>query len=247
MDLALNPALDIDALARNYAKRHRLRVDDALTPPAAQAAHDALRAVRWHVAFNTPGGVVELDPERIAAMGREELARALAGIQEGARHGYQFYYAYLPLLRLYFTPGVARHPLFAFFEFVNSQPVLDFVRRLTGLPSIRWADGQATMFTAGHFLKLHTDHAPSERRAAAYVFNFTPDWGEDWGGFLQFFDRNRDIEQALRPSFNALNIFTIPQDHSVSMVSSYVRAQRLSITGWFREDEPPGPIGGRVD
>jgi Rps23 Pro-64 3,4-dihydroxylase Tpa1-like proline 4-hydroxylase len=29
------------------------------------------------------------------------------------------------------------------------------------------------------------------------------------------------------------------------MVSTYVTAERLAVTGWFRDDEPPAPIGGK--
>ena len=73
-----------------------------------------------------------------------------------------------------------------FYEFINSPRFLEFVRRLTGLDDIRWADGHATLYRAGHFLKFHTDEKPADKRRAAYVLNFTKDWGRDWGGLLQF-------------------------------------------------------------
>jgi Rps23 Pro-64 3,4-dihydroxylase Tpa1-like proline 4-hydroxylase len=41
-------------------------------------------------------------------------------------------------------------------------------------------------------------------------------------------------------------MFTVPQLHSVSMVSTYVTAERLAVTGWFRSDPRPGPIGNRA-
>ena len=78
--------------------------------------------------------------------------------------------------------------------------------------------------------------------AAVTATTGSPIWDRDWGGLLQFFDAEDNIEAAFKPSFNTLNIFTVPQHHSVSMVATYVQAQRLAVTGWFRSDEPPGPI-----
>ena len=52
-----------------------------------------------------------------------------------------------------------------------------------------------------------------------------------------------DVEQVFKPSFNTLNLFTVPQLHSVSMVANYVTAERLAVTGWFRVDDPPQPFG----
>ena len=243
MRLELNPALDAQHLASAYRAKHRLQIRDLLTEASAEAVLRAIEGAPWGLAFNDGSEVVQLDGNALANLSREQAAQMMAGIHERARSEYQFLYAYYPLLTAYFTPGIERMPIFDTFEFINSAPFLQFIRRVTGLDAIRWADGQATMFRAGHFLKCHTDESSSERRLAAYVINMTKVWGRDWGGFLQFFDDHNDIEQAFRPAFNAINIFTIPANHSVSMVASYAPGNRLSITGWFRGDDPPGPIG----
>lgn len=41
----------------------------------------------------------------------------------------------------------------------------------------------------------------NNRRAAAFVFNFTKLWERDWGGYLQFFKDRGDVELAWRPVF----------------------------------------------
>ena len=133
--------------------------------------------------------------------------------------------------------------MFDFYEFINAPETLEFVRKVTGLDNIRWADGQATWYKPGHFLKAHTDEEAATGRLAAYVMNLSPVWERDWGGFLQFFDARDNVEEAFKPGFNTLSIFTIPQHHSVSMVAPYVQAERMAVTGWFRSDEPIGPIG----
>ena len=243
MRIALNPTHDLAALAERYRIKHRLQIRDLLEDDSAERILQELARTPWGIAYNQAAQVVELDAQALAKLTPEEGARLTNAVFDGARAGYQFIYAYYPLFRAYFTPGATRIGLFDVYEFINSEPFLQFIRQLTGRSGIRWADAQATNFRAGHFLKFHTDELPEHARAAAYVLNFTKSWGRDWGGYLQFFNERYDIEEGYRPVFNALNIFTVPADHSVSMVANYVTADRLSITGWFREDDPPGPIG----
>jgi len=241
--IQLNPSLDAAALARDYAVKKRLQLHDFLDPASARSVVDALHELPWGLAYNDGATVHQVSPDRVAAMTDREGSQIMAGIQARARTQYQFLYAFFPTLAAYISPTSPRFRIFDFFEFLNSGPVLQFIRQLTGLDQIKWADAQATWYRPGHFLKGHTDEDPSTGRVAAYVMNLSSDWERDWGGFLQFFDSNDNIEQAFKPSFNTLNIFTIPQLHSVSMVSTYVQAERLAVTGWFRNDEPPAPIG----
>jgi SM-20-related protein len=241
--IELNRALDAAALTDDYAVRKRLQVRQFLEPSSAQTVYEWLHELPWGLVYNDGPTVHQLSPDRVANMQPGEATRITAGIQERARAQYQFLYAFFPILGAYTAPNSPRFQIFDFFEFINSAPVLDFIRRLTGIDQIRWADGQATWYRPGHFLKAHTDEDPSTGRVAAYIMNLSPEWERDWGGFLQFFDANDNVEQAFKPSFNTLNIFTIPQLHSVSMVSNYVTAERLAVTGWFRIDEPPRPIG----
>ena len=241
----LNPALDVDALARDYARKGRMQVRDILEEESAEQVHAMLAGqTPWWVAFNEGEKVHQLSPEQVRALSPQQVAQIMQAIQQRAQVQYQFLYEYYPLYSKYFDPAAPRLAIHDAYEFINSEPVLAFLRKLTGKPGIRWADGHATLYRSGHFLKYHTDEKPEDRRAAAYVLNFTKGWGRDWGGYLQFFNERYDVEEAYRPVFNALNIFTVPMDHSVNQVASYAPGHRFSITGWLREDEPPGPIGG---
>jgi Rps23 Pro-64 3,4-dihydroxylase Tpa1-like proline 4-hydroxylase len=71
------------------------------------------------------------------------------------------------------------------------------------------------------------------KRIAAYVLNMTPHWRLDWGGALLFSDRPGHITEGYPPAFNALNIFSVPQEHLVGFISPFAGAARYSITGWF--------------
>ncbi len=245
MAIELNPSLDPDALAAEYRGRRRMQIRDFLSEQSARAVYDELHQLPWGLVYNDGANVVQMAPDRVAELDGREAARIMAGIQERARSQYQFLYSYFPLLTAYFSPNSPRFGIFDFYEFINNPRTLALIRTVTGLDNIRWADGQATWYKPGHFLKAHTDEEAATGRLAAYVMNLSPTWERDWGGLLQFFDADDNVEQAFKPSFNTLNIFTIPQHHSVSMVATYVQAERMAVTGWFRSDSPPGPIGER--
>ena len=118
--------------------------------------------------------------------------------------------------------------------FLNGERFLTFARNLTGFQDIAFADAQATLYGPGHFLTLHDDAVEGKNRRAAYVLNLTENWREDWGGYLNFFDKVGNIEAAYKPAFNALNIFAVPAAHSVGLVAPFAGALRCSITGWLR-------------
>ena len=106
---------------------------------------------------------------------------------------------------------------------------------LTGDPRCAYADAQATRYRPGDFLTAHDDDVAGKKRLYAFVLNFTPAWRPDWGGLLAFHDADGHVSEAYTPTFNALNIFRVPQQHAVTQVASFAGAERLSITGWIRE------------
>jgi SM-20-related protein len=243
--IRINPALDAGKLAGHFKReRGRLQIRDFLAAEAAEWTYEQLAGhTPWGLAYNVGGRVEELSHERLIRLPAEQLHQLAGGAIERAKTQYQFLYHYYPMTAEYFnTPSQV--PILRFYEFLNRPETLDHLRRLTGRPDVKWADAQATLFARGHFLKSHSDLEPhSNRRATAYVFNFTKLWERDWGGYLQFYNDRHDIELAWRPIFNALNIFSVPQDHSVGMVTPFSGGRRLAITGWLRIDDPPGPFG----
>jgi len=242
--IGINPALEPGPLAMDLASRRRLQIRDFLVAEDAERVHAILeRQTPWWVAYNDGDKVEQLPPEYVASLPEAQLNQIFLGINERARKQYQFLYQFYPIVSMYFTPTAPKLPILEFFEFLNSEPALDFFRKLTGRPDVQWLDAQATLYRSGHFLKSHSDLDPDNNRVAAYVLNFTKSWERDWGGYLQFFNQRHDIEEALRPIFNGLNIFNIPTDHSVGIVSPFAYGMRFSVTGWLRSDPPPGPFG----
>lgn len=236
---------DVQFFADRYRGNGRVQIRELFTPQSAQRIEALLKdETPWGLCFNQGERVAGLRAADVAALTPEKWKQITSAVAAGARDGFQFFYRYFPLFTDYFATARGPVPLFGLFEFINSASFIEMVRRITGHGDIVWADAHATCFEAGHFLMRHNDEMPSAHRRAAYVLNFTHEWRPDWGGYLQFFDGEGDIECAFRPRFNALNLFKVPRDHSVEAVSPFAGAARLSVTGWFRADQPPGPIGG---
>ena len=232
MEPALNPALDQDRIAEAFARERRVHIPSVLTQESAARVHRALaqetdfsllcrtgddRAQAWPVASLTPQTEAEL------------MNTVFAEAQEG------FHYLHDGHVLSRDGEGYAdpSHALASITRFLNSQPFLDFARRITGNPAIAFADARATRYRRGHFLKCH-DGGNEKGRIAAYVLNMTPRWRPDWGGALLFPDRPGHFSGGYLPAFNALNLFAVPQDHMVGFVSPFAGAHRLSITGWLR-------------
>jgi Rps23 Pro-64 3,4-dihydroxylase Tpa1-like proline 4-hydroxylase len=120
-------------------------------------------------------------------------------------------------------------------EHINDQPFMNLVRAVTGLPDLTKADATATLFGPNQFLATHDDSHKAEGWRVAYVLSLCPvDWRPEWGGYLLFYDEAGDVVAGYRPRFNALNLFEVPQKHSVSYVPPFAPVARFAITGWFR-------------
>ncbi|MBX3595655.1 2OG-Fe(II) oxygenase family protein [Sphingomonas sp.] len=238
--LVLNPAHDPAGLARGYAAQQRLQIRDVLTAESARLIRDILRLdTAWGLAWQAGSHGPNLWRERevkaaSAGAGRDEAERLIGAAAGG--DGYAFAYSAYPMLTAYlerWDSGSAQDQLL---EELNSPPMLDFVRRVTGIGEIVKADAQATLYAPGQFLAMHDDAEPSRGRRVAYVLNLcATDWRPDWGGYLNFYDDAGDVVAGYRPRFNALNLFTVPQPHNVTYVPPFAPVARFAITGWFRD------------
>lgn len=89
---------------------------------------------------------------------------------------------------------------YKFYSYIHSKPFLDWLQQLTGIkglipdPHLVGA-GYSKSFN-GDILKVHTDFNWNDTlrlyRAVSLIVYLTPDWQEEWGGGLSFFDDNRE-------------------------------------------------------
>jgi len=120
-----------------------------------------------------------------------------------------------------------------FQRFINSEPFLNFISGVTGFNDLRFANSQATAFGPGHFLTKHSDEVGRANRKLAYVVSLTKKWDLDWGGVLLFINQDGKVVEGFIPTFNALNLFSVPQNHTVSYIVPFAPEIRYSLTGWI--------------
>lgn len=234
IDLALNPRLDVTALALEYATHGRVQVRDVLAPTSATALHALLRARSdWRQVLNSGDRLVELDRATRAAL-PEAQARALDdAVYAGARGGFQYRFETLRVPDEADVRLASDDPLARFATWWSEGEPRAFLRTVTGEPAIAFADTQATAYAPGDFLTGHDDAFEGKHRLAAYVLGLNPTWRPEWGGLLLFHEGEGRIE-GVSPGFNTLSLFRVGQMHSVSEVTRAAAYRRYSITGWLR-------------
>ena len=234
-EFRINPALDRAALAAAYRRDRRVRVVDLLEEDGLAdfywSLHD--REDWWHL-VHTPDGIVELDRGQRAAMSADRRAELDRIVDSGARDGFQYRYEGL---RVPWSGDGERagDPLAAFSRLMASAAMIDLLREITGHDGLAFTDGHATAYGPGDFLTGHDDDVAGKARIAAYVFGMTPRWRPEWGGLLLFHGEGEADVAGQVPRFNTLDLFAVPQRHSVSMVTSAAPVRRFAVTGWLRE------------
>lgn len=236
--MQFSPDLDPAKLRPVLARHGRLHLPGAFPPRDAQTVGVALQDdVPWFRSVNVAGKSYDLALDTLEAMPPERRDELETAIIDGGRTGFQYAFdAYRLSDRIEAGErlGGAFAAIEAVYELLNSEAGLAFIRTLTGEPRCAYADAQATRYRPGHFLTTHDDDVAGKDRLFAYVLNFTPAWRADWGGLLMFLGPDGHVAEAYTPTFNALNIFRVPQPHAVTQVASFAGGDRLSITGWIR-------------
>lgn len=231
---ALNPALDPERLATRYARDRRVRIVDFLTLEGARAlSEEAARRNDWSQIVNAGSKVWDLSRETRARMDPAKARALEMAVYQGAREGFQHRYEAIRVPDDAADRDRSDDMFAAFAHWLSQGEARDFLRCVTGSDAISFADSQATAYGPGDFLTVHHDAAQGKQRIAAYVYGLSPEWRADWGGLLLFHRDDGDAE-AWVPRFNALNLFAVPQPHSVSMVNAIAPCPRYSITGWLR-------------
>jgi SM-20-related protein len=238
--VGLAAGLDVRRISQVYARTGRVHIAPILTMASAEEACRCLASkIPWRINTNEGDRPVSLAAETFEQLPEAERRQFLEAVHARAARSFQYLFYSFPVSDFYEEPQPQPELLSLYVmrihEFLNSAPFLEFARAVTGVAGIDYVDSQATLYKPGHFLTLHDDDVREKKRIAAYVLNLTPRWSSDWGGILNFIDRDGHVAEGYTPAFNALNLFRVPQLHSVSCVAPYAQAGRYSITGWLRE------------
>jgi len=234
-EFSLSPSLDRQRLADRFAAEGRIHIPEFLDAACADRFLQSLRTrTDWALIINQDDKNFDLDRDAQAALSVEQQRALDDAVYAGARYGFQYRYEAIRVPDAEAERDGLDDALARFASFLSSAPVVDLFRFITGKAGIDFADAQATAYGPGHFLTAHDDDVAGKQRHAAYVYNLTPAWRADWGGLLLFHGDDGNVTRGLTPSFNALNIFAVPQPHSVSMVTPFAASRRYSVTGWLR-------------
>lgn len=240
IQLRLNPALDIPAIAAKYQREGLVQIPNFFDQHVAESITQMLEiTIPWNLTFLGPDRQPRSYPVgSLAQYDQKQLADEVKDLIQRSGRDYGFVYFSFGMISAALSEEYKDHPITPLTEFINSPEMLDFGRTVTGDQSIRKADAQATLYRPNDFLGLHTDETmDGVDRVAAYTLGFTRRWRSDWGGQLVFHDpATGDITKGLVPRWNTMTMFKIPQLHSVAPVAPYCQGARMSIVGWFRKD-----------
>lgn len=236
----INSGIDRETAAQAFRSGHRVQIRDVLTDETArEIRHILMSDMRWGMAIGqgTARPISVRNDEIATPAGSTRVNRAAADAHAASQRGdYGFRFAHFPIvdaLNEKWEPGGIHELLL---EHLNAEPFLSLARDVTGIRELCRADAQATLFAANHYLGRHIDSHVAEGWRVAYVLNLTTDdWHPDWGGYLLFLDEDGDIAAGFRPRFNSLNLFAVPQSHSVSYVPPFAPKGRLALTGWLSD------------
>lgn len=232
----LNPDLNVADLTQQFKAKGRIQIRNALHIDTAEYFRSILQSrtdwgLAWQIGAEGPRALRFAETQALSDTEKQTICQK-AGDAVG-RGEYGFVYNQYAMLNAYLERWEPEHPLNRLLEHLNDRPFLDLIRQVTGVHSVIKAEAQATNFGPKHFLTEHDDLHSRDPRRVAYVLNLTiPDWKSEWGGFLNFFDQHGNIEAGYKPMFNSLNLFLVPQRHSVSYVAPFAPVGRYAITGW---------------
>lgn len=237
MSKALNLTVEPEVLAvaaERLARTGRTRVPLVLGE-GASLLHETLQApdLPWLRSFDSPMRAY-MPAAAFEASTPEEQDSFMQTIHAQATDNLQYLFDRLPLLTAQGQERVLPSLCYEVIDLFNSDPFIAFAQALTGDDRVAFADGQITRYLPGHFLNRHSDANPASERLYAYVLNLSPRWRVEWGGLLHFLDDEAEVTETFVPSFGTLNVFRVPQMHSVAPVSAFAGGPRYSVTGWWR-------------
>lgn len=239
MGFSLSASLNEEEFAAHFREHGYVSIPSVLPDENAKRVHKALlESTPWNLVFSDRGKHIDLTSGQLHTMPAQSIKQLQQAIYKQAQDDFQYCYNNYPIYDAYKDGLNKGHVLHHFYEWLDGEEFLKFARVVTGFDDVSFVDAQATRYNPGHFLTSHDDTLEGKKRRAAYIFNFTPDWPPDWGGYLQLLDDDGHIRRGLRPTFNTLNIIAVPQLHNVSLVAPFAGSARFSISGWLRYGDP---------
>lgn len=230
---------DASVLAIQYASDKRINIKNFFSSDIAHSLSEAVASLDYDYATYIDGIYQTLSERAIQTSSPEQLASLQSKVIHHAQTGTGFWYGQARI-DLPNHHEAKRIPpiLHKLVETLNSQPMFEFIERVTQQNKLIYTSAQATRYSPGCFLTRHNDVVAREGRCIAYVLGLTEQWHPDWGGLLHFYQQNGAAKDFWVPTFNNLALFDVSHPHSVSFIAPFAKHFRYSITGWFRTIKP---------
>ena len=234
----INPNIDLETLTKEFKTDKRIMVDNFMQQNVAERMRNAcINDVPFSTHYVIDDKYQSKTPEEIKNLNHQDAKDINNKVSTGASKGIGFLYEGYLKSRISSGPNIQTNVELQFlhqmFDSLNSEEVLSKIKQITGNQYITGTESQYTRFTPGHFLTRHLDAIPGRGRRYAFVLGLTKGWHPDWGGLLQFYEKDGTPRNAWMPQFNVLSIFDVSHIHSVTYVTPYAAEPRLSLTGWF--------------
>lgn len=234
MALLGDAAIDLEAHRQRLRTAGRTQISPALRAGDAAALRLATEQAPFRLSVNSGAKSLDLALDELATLQPEQAAKFTALVHAGAAAGFQYCFDTYRLSDEVDAGRLAAGPLVDLYRALNAPAFLARCRHLADDDGIAFCDAQVTRYRPGHFLTMHNDDVAGKGRVMAFVLNLTPSWRADWGGLLLFHGADANVDGGFTPTFNALNLFKIPCDHSVSLVAPFAPQPRYAVTGWAR-------------
>lgn len=224
----------IDLYAKMFNEHGYATIDNFWTDEFAESVYVQLqRETKWDIATLREGRAFVAGLDEFHQQTPEFKNAFLSELLTYAnKNDFQYLYEFLRLA------GADKKPITGYEDLIKLLSNKDYqsiLCRLTSLQKTTELDAQLTKYASGYFLKKHCDTrlGDGQQRHAAIIINLTKDWSPDYGGLLNLQNEKGDIVATLTPRFNSLTLLSIPFDHFVSQVATYVDKNRYCLIGWL--------------
>ena len=229
MTIKINKIANITELKNEFSENGIVRVFNFLEQQSLDALKVSIETkINFDNAFYLNGQNQEVSDADIRALPATTQKKLYQDIHRMASNGAGFLYGRHKI------DQTSLEEVYTLLQQLNAEDTLKMLREITNFSDLKYADGQVTRYRRGDFLTRHLDNIPGETRRIAYVLGFTENWHPDWGGLLQFFEKDGTPMRSWSPALNSLTLFDVDKVHSVTSVAQFAAKNRYSVTGWFR-------------
>lgn len=237
--MTLTPRTDVDvaALKAEFADKGFVKIDDFIDEPSSRELIKNLppAADRWQMTFRRDGRVEALEANRMQSMTERNRVKLSNEIYSAALNGPQFVYQKISLDEAATEAANKDEKGLLVREMLNSDAVLSLVKSVSGEEGLTRALSDATYFVRNQF--KNREMGPDDGAVhVGFELYLTSPWREDFGGFLNFYDDDGNILDAVYPRFRQLVLYRLPRAHGVSALAPFCNALRFSISGSFTTD-----------